>query len=276
MKKIICCAVMVIIISMPAIAVSVEVARHYGIHIVPNLKYEVPPKAEKPLGIRVATVTPAASISPWVYGGSDFKHEEGMGGTICFFTKVEIETGANKIDYEKENMGKVYVKSVVQDAGKIMLAKGFDIDGPYGTMDDIDIIKKEQIDFIFVSDISIATDKTEMRTKIDTSGCVLGAKTTRTYHGPFPIKMDVKLDFYAPVFGENKLLLSKKFSMETKREIRFVTDSKGNVEVDELSPAIVSAMEELYPKAMKKIWEYISIDEIKIIKKRAGELKKKT
>ena len=47
------------------------------------------------------------------------------------------------------------------------------------------------------------------------------------------------------------------------------------MEVDELSPAMVSAMEELYPKTMKKIWEYISIDEIKIIKKKADELKKR-
>jgi len=51
--------------------------------------------------------------------------------------------------------------------------------------------------------------------------------------------------------------------------------SWSNVEQDDVSPQIVSAMEELYPKTMKKIWDYISADEIRIIKKKADELKAK-
>lgn len=286
MRKILFFVLMICVVLMPVIAVS-EVARQDAVWVVPNLKYDVPQKAEKSLGIKVAMVTPKASITPWVYQLSEAKASANcLGGS-----SVSAETGTNKINYEKEKMGETYIKSVQQDAGKIMLAKGFEIDGTYATMDEIDITKKERVDVIFTSDISIVTDSTEVRRKEESGGGCLGGENASTYYGPFPIQMSVNLNFYAPGgLGENALLLSKKFSMDTKKEIFFKIGKKGkssksevytsasfrtDVERDDVSPQIVSAMEELYPKAMKKMWDYISAEEIRIIKQKADELKAK-
>jgi hypothetical protein len=285
MKKIIFCIVIVFVVSIPIIAVS-EVARQMGVWIAPNLKYEVPQTqmAEKSLGIKVALVTPKTSITPWTYELAEAKASTGcLGGW-----SVSAETGTNKIDYEKEKMGETYIKSVQQDAGKIIEAKGFTIDGPYATIDEIDLSTKEKVDLIFISDISIVTDRTEIRDKKESSSsCITGTWDERTYYGRLPIKMDVKLEFYAPGTGENTLLWSKKFSFETKKEILFIVGGKRkdtktgaivgtrDVARDDVSPAIVYTMEELYPKTMAKIWDYISAEEIRIIKNKADELKKK-
>ncbi|MBI4379343.1 MAG: hypothetical protein HY578_09635 [Nitrospinae bacterium] len=207
MKRILFFIGMICVVLVPAISLS-DVARQETIWVAPNLKYEVPSMSEKTLGIRVALVTPKTSITPWTYQLSEQKHSS------CMFSGVSVsaETGTNKIDYEKEKMGETYIKSVQQDAGKIMLAKGFTVDGPYKTIDEIDLSTKEKVDLIFTSNISIVTDSTEVRHKEETSwgtGCIGAPKATTlgtTWYGPFPIKMDVKLDFYAPGIGENTLL----------------------------------------------------------------------
>lgn len=286
MKRILFFIGMICVVLSPAISLS-EVARQDTVWVVPNLKYDVPPKAKESFGIKVAMVTPKASITPWTYQLSEAK------SSGCFLgSSASAETGTNKINYEKEKMGEAYIKSVQQDAGKIMMAKGFEIDGPYATIDEIDITKKEKVDVIFTSDISLVTDSTEVRHKdASGSGCI-GGENAQTWYGPFPILMAVNLNFYAPGgVGENTLLLNKKFSMDTKREILFKIGKKSqsttvggyytsasfgtNVERDDVSPAIVSAMEELYPKTMKKIWDYITPEEMRFIKKKADELKAK-
>ncbi len=284
MRKILFYMVMISVVLMPVISAS-EVARQMGVWVAPNLKYEVPSKAEKSLGIKVAMVTPKASITPWTYQLEETK------SSSCFMgASASAETGTNKIDYVKEKMGETYIKSVQQDAGKIIEAKGFNIDGPYATIDELGLSEKQKVDLIFTSDISIVTDSTEVRHKEESAVGCIGGENATTYYGPFPIKMDVKLEFYAPGVGENTLLWSKKFSMDTKKEALFKVGRKAqstggqayasassirNVERDDVSPQIVSAMEELYPKTMKKIWDYISADEIRIIKLKADELKAK-
>lgn len=283
MRKILFFILMVSVFS-PVIAIS-EVARQGAVWVAPNLKYEVPQKAEKSLGIKVAMVTPKASITPWTYQLAETK------SSSCFMgASASAETGTNKINYEKEKMGDTYIKSVQEDAGKIIEAKGFAIDGPYATIDELGLSEKQKVDLIFTSDISIVTDSTEVRHKEESAGGCIGGENATTYYGPFPIKMDVNLNFYAPGVGENTLLWSKKFSMDTKKEVLFKVGRKGqstggqsyasassvtNVERDDVSPQIVSAMEELYPKTMKKIWDYISAEEIRIIKSKADEIKKK-
>jgi len=285
MKRILFFIGMICVVLVPAISLS-EVARQETVWVVPNLKYDVPPKAKESLGIKVAMVTPNVSITPWTYQLSEAKaFSNCLGGA-----SASAERGTNKINYEKEKMGEAYIKSVQQDAGKIMVAKGFEIDGPYATIDEIDLTKKERVNVIFTSDISLVTDSTEIRHKDESASGCIGGENATTYYGPFPIQMSVNLNFYAPGVGENTLLWSKKFSMDTKREIFFKIGKKSqstetkayasasfgtNVERDDVSPQIVSAMEELYPKTMKKIWDYISADEIRIIKKKADELKAK-
>ncbi|MBI5750046.1 MAG: hypothetical protein HZA00_13080 [Nitrospinae bacterium] len=296
MKRLLFFIGMICVVLAPAISLS-EVARQGAVLLMPNLKYDVPPKAKESLGIKVAMVTPNVSITPWTYQLSETKSST----SSCFLTggatgaSASYETGTNKIRYEKEKMGEAYIKSVQQDAGKIIMAKGFEIDGPYATIDEIDITKKEKVDVIFTSDISLVTDSTEVRHKMEAAGgCFSGGENATTYYGPFPIQMAVNLNFYAPGgVGENTLLLNKKFSMDTKREILFKVGQKrkssssvgvidktqssdwSDVERDDVSPQIVSAMEELYPKTMKKIWDYINPEEMRIIKKKADELKKK-
>ena len=287
MKRILFFIGMICVVLVPAISLS-EVARQETVWVVPNLKYDVPPKAKESLGIKVAMVTPKASITPWTY-----QLAESKSSSSCLGVSASAEIGTNKINYEKEKMGETYIKSVQQDAGKIMVAKGFEIDGPYATIDEIDLTKKEKVDVIFTSDISIVTDSTEVRHKDESAvGCIrlLGGENAQTWYGPFPIQMSVNLNFYAPGVGENTLLWNKKFYMDTKKEVLFKLGKKGksektkayayasfgtDVERDDVSPQIVSAMEELYPKTMKKVWDYISADEIRIIKKKADELKAK-
>ncbi len=227
----------------------------------PNFTFEPPSTAQNKCDMTIAIIKPQTS------------------GTM--FSDVLIRSGPEMqraLDY-----GNDMLKAAKGDMEKILIAKGFNVLGPFDSIDEMTFSEKERASLLYVPVFDANMDFMGGDVSQGTSGSVSQQATVN-------MRGSVSLAFLEPMTREKVWM--KRFDLEPYSDSYVASAQMRMRQNDPLAAAISQALmgdaqqsqktqleaavvvlNNFYQKAMNKMWDHLDPKEIQSLKKEAAKLK---
>jgi neuraminyllactose-binding hemagglutinin len=182
----------------------------------------------------------------------------------------------NPNEYFVTQYSKQTQKTVTTDLQRILIARGATIKA-FKNEDELVYGDKKDLDLIAAPEIDLGIQTLGKKVSSNLVGVV-------TEEGSYQATGSVSLSFKEPLTGQKVLV--KRINLEDlsapqpykliekrNRSITSMALSSGTQEEDSRARAVAEVLSDFYPKAMDKLWNHLSPDELQQAKKQAAELK---
>lgn len=208
------------------------------INPTPNFSWE-PPGKEAPQNITIALVRP--------YFGSDAKF----------------------MSYSKDPYLRTFLDSIQTDLQRTLLAKGFNVTGPFENFDTMTFPNKKDAVLALMPEFVLVIDEKYTDTYRNESGSYFKMKGNIVMNG------FIKFTVVEPI-SEQKIWIKKINTPEQTEgievDLMYSNLQKGelnqmNANKDNRQAALVNMLNRIYPEAMGKFWNYLNTEEIEMMRK---------
>lgn len=199
-------------------------------------------------------------------------------GSVTFASSGVVYVSDNKTttgsDWRQSPQFSQLSAAIKDDIPELLVAKGFNVRGPFDSYDLIPYSDKKNVDFYLIPALELFASWKDTDVKEDGGGF-----SGKAYRGTGTIQITGSLTIKLQEIMTREQLWSKSIpiSYSFPYDVRFPYFTKGSLPFDMslVMNDLARGLEQQYPTAMKTLSDLIDPQEMRVIKRQALELKKK-